>query len=145
MFNVDINKIRREFIDKVSDTIINDVCTKFSKIKSVVGLDDNIEKVISKYLNGLLEKRNLTNQIGHINNKIRNIDVGLKKLENGKVEQLRKQNKLIPYLNLLSDKEIDMLLELQLIKSEEGSNIKLQRFKEQRDENVRQYSISDNG
>ena len=145
MFKVDINKIRGEFIDRVSDTIIYDVSTKFSKINSVVGLEDNIEKVISKYLNGLLEKRDLNKQISQINHQIRKIDDGLRKLESGKIEKLRKQNKLSSYLNLKSDKQIDTMLELELINSEEGSNIKLQRFKDKRDENVMstQYSISD--
>ena len=145
MFKVDINKIRGEFIDRVSDTIIYDVSTKFSKINSVVGLEDNIETVISKYLSGLLEKRDLNKQISQINHHIRKIDDGLKKLESGKIEKLRKQNKLSSYLNLKSDKQIDTMLELELINSEEGSNIKLQRFKDKRDENVMstQYSISD--
>ena len=146
MFKVDINKIRGEFIDRVSDTIIYDVSTKFSKINSVVGLEDNIETVISKYLSGLLEKRDLNKQISQINHHIRKIDDGLRKLENGKIEKLRKQNKLSSYLNLKSDKQIDTMLELELINSEEGSDIKLQRFKDKRDENVMstQYSISDN-
>ena len=145
MFKVDINKIRGEFIDRVSDTIIYDVSTKFSKINSVVGLEDNIETVISKYLSGLLEKRDLNKQISQINHHIRKIDDGLKKLESGKIEKLRKQNKLSSYLNLKSNKQIDTMLELELINSEEGSNIKLQRFKDKRDENVMstQYSISD--
>ena len=145
MFKVDINKIRGEFIDRVSDTIIYDVSTKFSKINSVVGLEDNIETVISKYLSGLLEKRDLNKQISQINHHIRKIDDGLKKLESGKIEKLRKQNKLSSYLNLKSDKQIDTMLELELINSEEGSDIKLQRFKDKRDENVMstQYSISD--
>ena len=86
MFKVDINKIRGEFIDRVSDTIIYDVSTKFSKINSVVGLEDNIETVISKYLSGLLEKRDFcegrldVSRAGGPNKSVMEIDTESKRL-----------------------------------------------------------------
>ncbi len=141
MINVDVNKIRREFINKIDDSFIVDVCERFSKIKSIVGLEENVEVVISKYINGLLEKKKINNQISQLYNQIRRIDEFVKNLEVGKVNQMRKEGKLKNYLNLLSDKEIDTLMELQLIKGEEGSEIKLNRFKVKRDDNVKKYSI----
>ena len=141
MINVDVNKIRREFINKIDDSFIVDVCERFSKIKSIVGLEENVEVVISKYINGLLEKKKINNQISQLYNQIRRIDEFVKNLEVGKVNQMRKEGKLKKYLNLLSDKEIDTLMELQLIKGEEGSEIKLNRFKVKRDDNVKKYSI----
>tara|TARA_B100000676_G_C18030045_1_gene818088 strand:+ start:1014 stop:1445 length:432 start_codon:yes stop_codon:yes gene_type:complete len=141
MINVDVNKIRREFINKIDDSFIVDVCERFSKIKSIVGLEENVEVVISKYINGLLEKKKINNQISQLYNQIRRIDEFVKNLEVGKVNQMRKEGKLKSYLNLLSDKEIDTLMELQLIKGEEGSEIKLNRFKVKRDDNVKKYSI----
>ena len=141
MINVDVNKIRREFINKIDDSFIVDVCERFSKIKSIVGLEENVEVVISKYINGLLEKKKINNQISQLYNQIRRIDEFVKNLEVGKVNQMRKEGKLKNYLNLLSDKEIDTLMELQLIKGEEGSEIKLNRFKVKREDNVKKYSI----
>ena len=104
-------------------------------------MEENVEVVISKYINGLLEKKKINNQISQLYNQIRRIDEFVKNLEVGKVNQMRKEGKLKNYLNLLSDKEIDTLMELQLIKGEEGSEIKLNRFKVKRDDNVKKYSI----
>ena len=133
MGNVDVNELRGYFIDKIDNKVLMDIVEEFSVIKSIVGFNDKVENVIKKYVDGLLKKRELNKRIIEINKQINQLDKFCNDLKNEKIIEFRKNGKLESYLNLLNDNEINKLIELGLIKGEEGSEIKLRRFKEKRD------------
>ena len=133
MGNVDVNELRGYFIDKIDNKVLMDIVEEFSVIKSIVGFNDKVENVIKKYVDGLLKKRELNKRIIEINKQIHQLDKFCNDLKNEKIIEFRKNGKLESYLNLLNDNEINKIIELGLIKGEEGSEVKLRRFKEKRD------------
>ena len=133
MGNVDVNELRGYFIDKIDNKVLMDIVEEFSVIKSIVGFNDKVENVIKKYVDDLLKKRELNKRIIEINKQIHQLDKFCNDLKNEKIIEFRKNGKLESYLNLLNDNEINKIIELGLIKGEEGSEVKLRRFKEKRD------------
>ena len=113
---------------------------QYEKINNILSYQRPIEDVIIEHLKCVLNNQTIRQQISKLQMEIRENENKLILLKREKFDELRQKGKLNYYLQNLSNEDLDFLNSIQSVQSEEVSEIKLNRFKKQRDEHNRNYN-----
>lgn len=135
-----VEKILNEFISKIPQNLIINVCREFDTINSIVKFDCNIEDIIKEYLNIEVETEEINKQQLQLNHKLRDLKNKSFLLKRNKIDRMRSNGSIDGFLNTLSKIQLNELLSHSLIRGEEMSSIELSRFKEKQ----REYSTNYN-
>tara|TARA_B100000780_G_scaffold260011_1_gene211413 strand:- start:3815 stop:4345 length:531 start_codon:yes stop_codon:yes gene_type:complete len=138
--SVKVEEILNKFNNKIPTNTIINVCKEFDLINEIVKFDCRVEDVINEFLNIELEKEINNKKQIEINQKLRELNNKSILLKTNKIDRMRVNGNLKSHLNTLSKKQLNDLLMIGLIRSEEMSEITLRRFKE----NQKQHSTNYN-
>ena len=125
-----VEKILNEFISKIPQNLIINICREFATINSIVKFDCNIEDIIKEYLNIEVETEEINKQQLQLNHKLRDLKNKSFLLKRNKIDRMRSDGSIDGFLNTLNKEQLNTLLMNNLIRGEEMSSITLRRFKE---------------
>ena len=132
---MDKGLILKRFDGKLNRQFIDSVIKEFEVIREKLYVDGNPTEVVSQYLNHQLHILELKNQIRELNTKITVMEQRMVGIKNHSVNQLRKDNRLLKWLDNLPTNELNQLKELVDIKLE-YQLIDDKRFRERKRNNT---------
>jgi hypothetical protein len=137
---INIDRIKSRFNNKILKEDIIKIYNDFKKINEVIPFNIGLEETIVKYFKN---KLNIEMCISEINDRKREIlgyENELRLIRREKFNYLRGKGKLIEFLKSLDNNVLDELLMIGCIRSDENSDVKLERFRNQRDEFNNNYN-----
>ena len=138
--NINIERIKSRFDNKVKNEEIIKLYTQFKQIDDVLSLEYGIEESIVRYLKCKLNIDLCNKEISDKRIEIRGYENELRLLNRNGFDSLREKGRLKSYLKNYSNKVLENLQYLGCVIGEEVSEIKLERFRYKRDENNRNYN-----
>ncbi len=137
---VNIEKIKNEFIEDLNLTIIMGVFDEIMLINSIVEFDNDVEDVIRENLKIEVKKEEIRKQQQSLNKLFKEIQISLQNLRLSEVEKMRNNGKLLYHLNTLNKSELNDLLRMGLVRSEEVSKISLRRWNDNQNNHIKNYN-----
>ena len=137
---VNIERIKSRFDNKILKEDIVKVYNDFKKINDVLKFKVGLEETICNYFKCVLNIQKIRLEIIDRNKEIEGYNNELRLLNRSEFDELRSRGRLEEFLNGIDNDTLDSLHLLGCILSEEVSEIKLNRFKKERDENNRNYN-----
>ena len=137
---VNIERIKSRFDNKILKEDIVKVYNDFKKINDVLKFKVGLEETICNYFKCVLNIQKIRLEIIDRNKEIEGYNNELRLLNRSEFDELRSNGKLEMLLNNFDNNVLDNLHYMGCILSEEVSEIKLNRFKKERDENNRNYN-----
>lgn len=135
-----INRIKSRFDNKVTKEEIIKLYNQLKKIDSVLSLEYGIEETIVKFLKCRLNIELCKTEINQRKLEIKGYENEIRLINRSGFDSLRQKGELLDFLMNYDNKTLDDLHSLGCILSEEVSEIKLDRFRRNRDENHRNYN-----
>lgn len=115
---MDKGLIFKRFDNKLNLEYIKTVIKDFEMIREKIYLDGNPTEVVSQYLHLQSHINGLREEIKNINSQIKNMELRMKGVKNQSINQLRKENRLMSWLNNLTTDELSRLKEVVNIERE---------------------------
>ena len=137
---VNIEKIKNEFIEDLNLTIIMGVFDEIMLINSIVEFDNDVEDVIRENLKIEVKKEEIRKQQQSLNKLFKEIQISLQNLRLSEVEKMRNSGKLLYHLNTLNKSELNDLLRMGLVRSEEVSKICLRMWNDNQNNHIKNYN-----
>ena len=137
---INIERIKSRFDNKILKEDIVKVYNDFKKINDVLNFKIGLEETICKYFKCKLNIQKIQNEISSRMSEIRGYENELRLLNRNEFDELRGNGKLMMFLNNIDNEMLDSLHYMGCILGEEVSEIKLNRFRKERDENNRNYN-----
>ena len=138
--NINIERIKSRFDNKIKNEEIIKLYTQFKKIDDVLSLEYGIEESIVRFLKCKLNIELCNKEINERGIEIRGYENELRLLKRNGFDVLRQKGKLMDYLRNFNNEVLENLQYMGCILGEEVSEIKLERFRNKRDENNRNYN-----
>lgn len=108
---MDKGLVLKRFDGKLPINYINSVIKDFEMIREKIYLDGNPTEVVSQYLHSQSHINELNQQIKNIKLEIQRMENRMNEIKNHSVNQLRKDNRLLKWLNNLTQSELSILKE----------------------------------
>jgi len=137
---INIERIKSRFDSKILKEDIVKVYNDFKKINDVLPFKIGLEETICKYFKCKLNISNIQKEINSRMMEIKGYENELRLLNRNEFDELRGRGKLEMFLNNFDNDVLDSLQLMGCVLSEEVSEIKLNRFRKERDENNRNYN-----
>ena len=137
---VNIDRIKSRFDNKIRKEEIVKIYSDFKRINDVLPFKIGLEETICKYFKCVLNIQNIQSEINSRVMEIKGYENELRLLKRNEFDELRSNGKLEMLLNNFDNNVLDNLHYMGCVLSEEVSEIKLNRFKKERDENNRNYN-----
>ena len=137
---INIDRIKSRFDNKITKDEIIKVYWEFKRINDVVKLNRGIEESICKYFKCKLNIQSCRVEIDKLQMEIRGYENDVFLLKRESFDEMRGSRKLMNFLWNLDEEILDMLMLIGCIRSEERSEIKLERFREKRDRHNKDYN-----
>ena len=137
---INLERIKNRFDGKINYSQITEIGNQYKKIHSVIPFKIGLEETIIQHFRCLLNKQICNEQIDKIKTEIRGYENELRLLSRNSFDSLRQRGKLNSFLRSLDVETLDSLNYMGCVRSEEVSDIRLERFKEERDNHSRNYN-----
>ena len=137
---INIERIRNRFDNKIRRDEVVKVYKDFKKIDDVLKFKMGIEESIVSFFKGKLNIDLCKREIENRKLEIKKYENELYLLKRESFDDLRRDGKLMNFLWNYDNEILDNLQFLGCVLSEEVSEIKLNRFRKERDENNRNYN-----
>tara|TARA_Y100001954_G_scaffold25373_1_gene23096 strand:+ start:583 stop:1056 length:474 start_codon:yes stop_codon:yes gene_type:complete len=137
---INIDRIKSRFNNKIRKEDIIKVYNDFKRIDDVLKLKLGIEESICKYFKCVMNIELCNKEIIDRRMEIKGYENELILMKRESFDELRGNGRLEKFLYSLSNEVLDSLLFMGCVLSEEVSDIKLNRFRKERDENNRNYN-----
>ena len=137
---VNIDRIKSRFDNKIRKEEIVKIYSDYKRINDVLPFKIGLEETICKYFKCVLNIQNIQSEINSRVMEIKGYENELRLLKRNEFDELRGNGKLMMFLNNIDNEMLDSLHYMGCILGEEVSEIKLNRFKKERDENNRNYN-----
>ena len=137
---VNIDRIKSRFDNKIRKEEIVKIYSDFKRINDVLPFKIGLEETICKYFKCVLNIQNIQSEINSRVMEIKGYENELILMKRESFDELRGNGRLEKFLYSLSNEVLDSLLFMGCVLSEEVSDIKLNRFRKERDENNRNYN-----
>ena len=137
---INIDRIKSRFDNKITKDEIIKVYWEFKRINDVIELNRGIEESICKYFKCKLNIQSCRVEIDKLQMEIRGYENDVFLLKRESFDEMRSSRKLMNFLWNLDEEILDMLMLIGCIRSEERSEIKLERFREKRDRHNKDYN-----
>ncbi|MDC1433938.1 hypothetical protein N8147_00130 [Flavobacteriaceae bacterium] len=128
---MDKGLILKRFDGKLNRQFVESIIKEFEVIREKLYVDGNPTEVVSQYLNHQLHIIELKKQIKELTTNISVMEQRMVSIKNHSVDQLRKENRLLGWLDNLPTKELNDLKELVDIRLE-FQQIDNKRFREKK-------------
>jgi len=128
---MDKGLILKRFDGKLNRQFVESIIKEFEVIREKLYVDGNPTEVVSQYLNHQLYIIELKKQIKELTTNISVMEQRMISIKNHSVDQLRKENRLLGWLDNLPTKELNDLKELVDIRLE-FQQIDNKRFREKK-------------
>lgn len=138
--DINIDRIKSRFDNKVKNEEIIKLYNQFKKIDDVLNLDYGVEETIVKFLKCRLNIDLCNKEISKRKLEIKGWENEIRLLNRSGFDYLRQKGKLKNYLRNYDNDVLENLQFMGCILSEEVSEIKLERFRRNRDETNRNYN-----
>ena len=138
--DINIDRIKSRFDNKVKNEEIIKLYNQFKKIDDVLSLDYGVEETIVKFLKCRLNIGLCNEEISKRNLEIKEWENEIRLLNRSGFDYLRQKGKLMNYLRNYDNDVLENLQFMGCILGEEVSEIKLERFRRNRDETNRNYN-----
>lgn len=138
--DINIDRIKSRFDNKVKNEEIIKLYNQFKKIDDVLNLDYGVEETIVKFLKCRLNIDLCSKEISKRKLEIKGWENEIRLLNRSGFDYLRQKGKLKNYLRNYDNDVLENLQFMGCILSEEVSEIKLERFRRNRDETNRNYN-----
>ena len=138
--DINIDRIKSRFDNMVKNEEIIKLYNQFKKIDDVLSLDYGVEETIVKFLKCRLNIGLCNEEISKRNLEIKEWENEIRLLNRSGFDYLRQKGKLKNYLRNYDNDVLENLQFMGCILSEEVSEIKLERFRRNRDETNRNYN-----
>lgn len=138
--DINIDRIKSRFDNKVKNEEIIKLYNQFKKIDDVLSLDYGVEETIVKFLKCRLNIDLCNKEISKRKLEIKGWENEIRLLNRSGFDYLRQKGKLMNYLRNYDNDVLENLQFMGCILSEEVSEIKLERFRRNRDETNRNYN-----
>ncbi len=142
---INLERIKNRFDNKLTYSEITEIGNQYKKIHSIIPFKIGLEETIIKHFKFVFNKKICNENIMKLQTEIRGYDNDLMLLSRDGFDLLRQRGNLLQFLSKLDDNQINSLVYMNCIRGEEGSEIKLQRFRSKRDEVSRNYNKMDFG
>lgn len=137
---ININRIKNRFGNKVLKEDIIKIYNQLKKINDVIKLRLGLEESIVKYFKSKLNIEICRENISKLNTEIRDYENDLVLMKREEFDELRDKGNLMGFLWNIENKKLKELLDLGCIRGEEFSNIKLKKFRINRDNFNKNYN-----
>ena len=141
---INIDRIKSRFGNKILKEDIIKMYYQFKKINDIVKLRLGIEESIVKYFKSKLSIEVCREDISKLNMEIRDFENTIILLKKEEFDDLRKKGNLMEFLWKIDTQKLEDLFNIGCIRGEEFSNIKLERFRKDRDNYSRNYNKLNN-
>ncbi len=141
---INIDRIKSRFGRKVLKEDIVKIYNQFKKINDVIKLRLGLEESIVKYFKSKLNIEICRENISKLNTEIRGYENDLRLLKREEFDYLRQKGSLMEFLWKIDTQKLEELLHIGCIRGEEFSEIKLERFRKDRDNYSRNYNELNN-
>lgn len=138
--DINIDRIKSRFDNKVKNEEIIKLYNQFKKIDDVLSLDYGVEETIVKFLKCRLNIDLCNKEISKRKLEIKGWENEIRLLNRSGFDYLRQKGKLMNYLRNYDNDVLENLQFMGCILGEEVSEIKLERFRRNRDETNRNYN-----
>ena len=137
---INIDRIKNRFGNKVLKEDIVKIYNQLKKINDVVKLRLGLEESIVKYFKSKLNIEICRENISKLNTEIRGYENDLRLLKREEFDDLRQKGNLMNFLWNVDTQKLEELNTMGCIRGEEISEIKLERFRQNRDNYSRNYN-----
>ena len=137
---ININRIKSRLGGKINNDEIIKVYNDFKKINNVLKLRLGIEESIVKYFKCRLNIKICRENISKLNMEIRGYENDLILMKREEFDELRSKGKLKDFLWNIENDMLDELNFMGCVRSEEVGDIKLERFRKNRDNYNKNYN-----
>ena len=141
---INIDRIKSRFGRKVLKEDIVKIYNQFKKINDVIKLRLGLEESIVKYFKCKLNIEICRENILKLNTEIKGYENDLRLLKREEFDCLRQKGSLMKFLWEIDNQKLEELLNIGCIRGEEFSEIKLERFRKDRDNYSRNYNELNN-
>tara|TARA_R110002072_G_scaffold292497_2_gene461183 strand:- start:187 stop:645 length:459 start_codon:yes stop_codon:yes gene_type:complete len=141
---INIDRVKSRFGRKVLKEDIIKIYNQFKKINDVIKLRLGLEESIVKYFKSKLNIEICRENISKLNIEIRGYENDLRLLKREEFDCLRQKGRLMEFLWEIDNQKLEELLNIGCIRGEEFSEIKLERFRKDRDNYSRNYNELNN-
>ena len=141
---INFDRIKSRFGRKVLKEDIIKIYNQFKKINDVIKLRLGLEESIVKYFKCKLNIEICRENISKLNTEIRGYENDLRLLKREEFDYLRQKGSLMEFLWDIDNQKLEELLHIGCIRGEEFSEIKLERFRKDRDNYSRNYNELNN-
>ena len=137
---INIDRIKNRFGNKVLKEDIIKIHNQLKKINDVIKLRLGLEESIVKYFKSKLNIEICRENISKLNSEIRGYENDLILLKREEFDDLRQKGNLMNFLWNVDTQKLEELNTMGCIRGEEISEIKLERFRQNRDNYSRNYN-----
>ena len=137
---INIDRIKNRFGNKVLKEDIIKIHNQLKKINDVIKLRLGLEESIVKYFKSKLNIEICRENISKLNSEIRGYENDLILLKREEFDDLRQKGNLMNFLWNVDTQKLEELNTMGCIREEEISEIKLERFRQNRDNYSRNYN-----
>ena len=137
---INIDRIKNRFGNKVLKEDIIKIYNQLKKINDVIKLRLGLEESIVKYFKSKLNIEICRENISKLNTEIRGYENDLRLLKREEFDDLRQKGSLMEFLWKIDNQKLEELHNIGCIRGEEFSDIKLERFRKDRDNYSRNYN-----
>ena len=137
---ININRIKSRFGGKILEEDIFKVYNDFKRINDVLKLRLGIEESIVKYFKSKLNIGICNENISKLRMEINGYENELLLIRREGFDDLRSKGKLESYLWNFDDNKLNELSNMGCVRSEEVGDIKLERFRRNRDNYSKNYN-----
>ena len=139
---INIDRIKNRFGNKVLKEDIIKIHNQLKKINDVIKLRLGLEESIVKYFKSKLNIEICRENISKLNSEIRGYENDLILLKREEFDDLRQKGNLMNFLWNVDTQKLEELNTMGCIRGEEISEIKLERFRQNRDNYSRTKVLS---
>ena len=141
---INLERINNRFDGKLTYGEITEIGNQYKKIHSIIPFEIGLEETIIKHFKCILNKKICDESIGKSQTEKRGYDNELRLLGRGGFDTLRQNRKLDSFLRTLDGDTLNDLNQMGVVRSEEVGDIKLDRFRKNRDNMSKNYNQLNN-
>ncbi|MBC8305875.1 MAG: hypothetical protein H8E55_60190 [Pelagibacterales bacterium] len=143
---INIDRIKSRFNGKLLKEDIVKVYNDFKRIDEILKLRLGLEESICKYFRCRLNIGVCFDEISKLNTEIRGYENDIRLLKREEFDEMRQKGILEEFLWSIENDRLDELVLFGCVRSEEVGDIKLERFKRNRDNVSKNYNeLNDEG
>lgn len=138
---MNFNRIKEKFSNhRLTNDEILKVSKQYENINSILKFKLPIEDVVIEHFRNLLNIHNCKNEIDKLKLEIKKYENNLRLNKREEFDNLRQKGQLMEFLNTVDNKKLDFLNFVQCLNGDEVSEVKLERFRKQRDLHNKNYN-----